>query len=177
MMNPTRNSIFSYVVLCLAAASLFLCVGCKKDDDGGDDRLVYLRFRLGDEAKDYSALVSANDPPRTETVNFVTISGQESPDAHSPSIGFQLVSDANIGVGKYSSAESNLHGTYAVQVVENGEWLETISYSSETFELDIKEIDSWGVKGTFSGVLRLVGGNELIHITEGEFAAPYNTHR
>jgi len=43
------------------------------------------------------------------------------------------------------------------------------------FTLKITSLDSWGVKGTFSGKLRLIGGNNtFINVTEGEFSAPYN---
>ena len=48
--------------------------------------------------------------------------------------------------------------------------------SSDTFfTLNITSIDDWGVKGTFSGLLRDADDN-YIEVTDGKFSAPYNTN-
>lgn len=161
-----------------------MITGCS-DDDGGStntnpDGNWFLTFKIDGKQYDFSKLVSANDPPSEDTIHFVTISGHESDNLTSPSFGFQLVSAEGAAVGTYTSAESELHGTYSIQNFDdNGNITGTTSYHGDGSDgtgltLNITALHYGGVEGTFSGVLQLTGGEDYITITEGKFSAPYN---
>ncbi|SFC43576.1 hypothetical protein SAMN04487891_11123 [Flagellimonas taeanensis] len=155
---------------------------CSKDDGNTVSGEGFLRCRLNGELKEFNNFVNANDPPQEETVHFVVVGGFEKENINkSPSFGIMLVSEENIIEGTYSVAgESSpeLDGQYCMQVYDGETHTGTECFiggrSSETyFILNITSMDDWGVKGTFSGLLRDVDDN-LLEVTEGEFAAAYN---
>lgn len=158
--------------------------GCS-DDDGGSTNTNpvakgTLTCKINGQARDFSAMVSANDKPSEATIHFVTIGGHETDDFKSPGFGFQLLSDEGAALGTYSTVGSNLHGNYYVQNLDsNGNITGTTTYYGDgsdatSFTMNITTLNEWGVEGTFSGVLKLTGGEEFLTVTDGKFSAPYN---
>ncbi|MDV6169448.1 hypothetical protein R1T16_13515 [Flavobacterium sp. DG1-102-2] len=156
--------------------------GCS-DDDGGSTspaKQGTLTCKINGVARDFSYMVSANDKPSEEVVHFVTISGHEEDDFTSPGFGFQLVSEEGATTTTYTSADSELHGTYYIQNLDsNGNITGTTTYHGNgsdgtSFTMKVTTLNEWGVEGTFSGVLQLTGGEEYVTITDGVFSAPYN---
>ncbi len=155
---------------------------CSKDDGNTVSGEGFLRCKLNGELKEFNNFVNANDPPQEETVHFVVVGGFEKENINkSPSFGIMLVSEENIIEGTYSVAgESSpeLDGQYCMQVYDGETHTGTECFiggrsSGTYFSLNITSMDDWGVKGTFSGLLRDVDDN-LLEVTEGEFAAAYN---
>lgn len=174
MWNELKFVVFLVVVLFGA---------CGKSDDPVADE-VFLECKLNGELHTFNNLTNANDPPSEETVHFVVLSGWESEDfIKSPSFGIMLVSEENITEGTYHVAGESfpeLDGQYCLQIYEGETHVETECFmggrSSDTyFTLNITSIDDWGVKGTFSGLLRDVD-DSYIEVTEGKFSAPYNIY-
>ncbi|GGI28529.1 hypothetical protein [Pedobacter mendelii] len=72
-----------------------------------------------------------------------------------------------------------LDGQFYIQNYKDGKLNGTSVYSggretNTNFTLKITSLTDWGVKGTFSGKLKLSGGNKFILVTDGAFSAPYN---
>ncbi len=156
--------------------------GCS-DDDGGSTtpaKKGILTCKVNGVARDYSYMVSANDKPSEEIIHFITIGGHEEDDFKSPGFGFQLVSEEGATTGTYTTADSNLHGNYYFQNLDDdGNILGTTTYYGDgsdvtSFEMKVTTLNEWGVEGTFSGVLKLTGGSEYLTVTDGVFSAPYN---
>lgn len=156
--------------------------GCSKDDDNTVPREGFLRCKLNGGLKEFNNFVNANDPPQEETVHFVVVSGFEEENINkSPSFGIMLVSEENITEGTYYVAGESLpelNGQYCLQIYDGENHTGTECFiggrsDGTYFRLNITSIDDWGVKGTFSGLLQDVNDN-LLEVTEGEFAAAYN---
>ncbi|MCA5004289.1 hypothetical protein [Sphingobacterium bovistauri] len=178
MRTITRTKINSLVFI-FCATLLFL--GCSKDNNTPEtSKEAYFKFKLNGVQKEYKYHINANDPPSEKVIHFVTIAAFESNNiATSTSLGFQLVSDKGAQIGTYLNNNANgdqLHATYAIQNVSNGQITGTTTYNTnETpFTFQITSLTKSGVKGKFSGKLKLSGGSEILDVTEGEFSAPYN---
>lgn len=124
--------------------------------------------------------VNANDKPATDTLHFVVIGGWEKQDMIK-GFGIHLLVPAGAKETTYSVAGGSipeLDGDYYIQNDEDGKmWTTTYSGGRTTgtqFTLTITSLTAWGVKGTFSGKLKLSGGDEYITVTDGKFSAPYN---
>lgn len=158
--------------------------GCSDDDGGSTNNNPAakgtLTCRINGKEYNFSAMVSANDKPSEATIHFVTIGGHESDDFKSPGFGFQLVSEEGATTTTYTSADSELYGNYYIQNLDSsGNILGTTTYHGNGsdgtgFTLNITSLTEWGVEGTFSGVLKLTGGEEYLTVTDGKFSAPYN---
>lgn len=183
-MNTHLKTCMKKLFILPAFLLLIAITGCS-DDDGGStntnpptDR--YLTCKINGEERNFSYLVSANDPPSEETIHFVTIGGHEQDDLNSPGFGFQLVSAEGAALESYSAPASELHGNFYIQNFDSdGNITGTTvftgdGYEGTSFTLNITKLDYYGVEGTFSGLLRLSGGDELVTVTDGKFSAPYN---
>lgn len=147
------------IICCLFTSS------CSKEEEK-PQRDGFLTLNMNGEPKSFNYFVSANDPPRDQTIHFVTILGQGSSDL-TDWFSFQLVSPTHIEVGTYHDSSSELHADF-----------QDFSSTQEggSFTLSIEEMDYYGVKGSFSGVLNKISG-ESITITDGKFEAYYNYRR
>lgn len=159
---------------------LSILASCSKDEFAREKE-AYMAFMLNGEYNDFSTHVSGNDPPLSDLIQFVVVSGKEKDDHHATSIGFDLLDEAGLTTGSYHTSDSDLYATYTIQLVEHGEWIGSHVYntgeSGTYFRVEIDKLDRWGVRGTFDGVLRSTDTGEIIRITEGRFAAPYNTYK
>ena len=152
--------------LLLTSLVLAGCGGAKRDPDDG-----YLTLELDGTPRTFNVRVSANDPPSTETVHFVTVSGQESTE-DAPNFGFQLVSPG-VELGAFDSAHHELYGGYALAHTSYQSTGRLGSY----FRMTLTRMDDDGVAGTFSGALRERGAGDeapLLRVTNGRFSARYN---
>ncbi|RNL56497.1 hypothetical protein [Pedobacter jejuensis] len=168
------------LLFCIVLITVLL--SCGKDAAGEASTDKFLKCKLNGKAYNFNYNVNANDKPSEKEIHFVTISGWEKEDMIT-GFGIGLVVP-NEGAKEttYSVAGSlspELDGDYFIQNMKDGKIISTTVYSggrsSETsFTLTITSLTKWGVKGTFSGKLKLSGGNTFINVTEGEFSAPYN---
>lgn len=175
----------TYRMLLFAVASMALCA-CSSSDGGGDDAGTadtYLRCKINGKPHEFKYRVNANDPPSEEKIHFVVISGWETQDTgKSPGFGIDLVLPEGAAETTYEVAGGSvpeLDAQYYYQNYSNGQHTGTTVYSGgrsdgTSFKLTITSLTKWGVKGTFSGVLRLSGGDEVLQVTDGAFSAPYN---
>jgi len=156
---------------------------CGKSDNPITEE-AFLECKLNGDLHTFNNVTNANDPPAEETVHFVVIAGWEDADINkSPSFGIMMVSEENISEGTYHVAGGSspeLDGQYCLQLYDGEDHVGTECFmggrSSDTyFTLNITSIDDWGVKGTFSGLLRDADDN-YIEVTDGKFSAPYNTN-
>ncbi|MCX2584379.1 hypothetical protein [Pedobacter sp. MR22-3] len=170
--------------VCLAMLAMFTIglSACKKN--GGtatDDGEKYLTCKINGKYREFNYSVNANDEPATDTVHFVVISGWEKQDKIT---GFGI--DMHIAEGaKEATYVANgasgpsLAGKYYIQEMKDGKFVGTTVFNGgdldgSNFTLTITSLTKWGVKGTFSGKLKLLGGDEIVTVTEGKFSAPYN---
>lgn len=90
--------------------------------------------------------------------------------------------DKGARVGTYVSNSAPgllLSGKYYIQQMKDGKMLGTTIFNGgdlevSNFTMTITSLDQWGVKGSFSGRLRLLTGKEYLTVTEGKFSAPYH---
>jgi len=149
----------------LLGALCIILVSCGgKDEKPSRDGFLTLKMN-GVETK-FNYYVSANDPPSEDVVHFVTILGLASEDVHDW-FGLQLVSSDHIVPGTYSDAGSELHADF-----QNF----SSTHDGGSFTLVVEEMDYYGVKGSFHGVLANQAG-EMITIENGRFEAYYNYRR
>ena len=148
-----------WIISCLVLTS------CSKDEEN-PQRDGFLTLNMNGEPKNFNYFVSANDPPQDEIIHFVTILGQGSSNL-TDWFSFQLVSPTHIEVGTYHDSSSELHADF-----------QDFSSTQEggSFTMTIEEMDYYGVKGSFSGVLKKLSGESII-ITDGKFEAYYNYRR
>lgn len=178
-----KNKLYNLLFI---VSILFILIGlsaCDKNDSDVDDQSEkYLICKLNGKEHRFNYHVNANDKPAEETVHFVVISGwEEENTATSPGFGIDLVLPEGAEEKTYSVAGGStpeLDGQYYIQHAEGGKtWTTVYSGGRSTgtqFTLTITSLTDWGVKGTFSGKLRLSGGDEYITVTDGKFSAPYN---
>lgn len=168
----------------LAVLSLLLVgfIACrKKGGTAKNDGEKYLTCKVNGKYREFNYSVNANDKPATDTVHFVVISGWEKQDKIT---GFGI--DMHIAEGAKETtyianraSEFLLAGKYYIQEMKDGKSVGTTIFNGgdldgSNFRLTITSLTKWGVKGTFSGKLQLLGGDEYVTITEGKFSAPYN---
>jgi len=163
------------ILTCLSSCS-------KNDGDIGDSSEKFLSCKLNGKEYNFNYHVNANDKPAEEVVHFVVISGWEKEDMVT---GFGidlLIPGDGVKEQSYSVAGGSvpeLDGQYYIQNYKDGKIMGTTVYSGgrsdgTQFTLTITSLTAWGVKGTFSGKLRLSAGDEYINVTDGKFSAPYN---
>lgn len=181
-----KKRFYRYGVWACSVLGLALSA-CSGSDDGSavvpGNNEVYLRCKINGELRQFNHRANANDGPSEEKVHYVVISGWEGADpATSPGFGISLVSPEGAVETTYEVAGGEvpeLEGKYFYQNYENGQNVGTTVYSGgrtdgTRFKLTITSLTKWGVKGTFSGLLRPSAGSELLQVTDGEFSAPYN---
>lgn len=155
---------------------------CKKNGGmAADDGEKFLTCKINGQYYEFNYRINANDKPATDVVHFVVISGWEKQDMIK---GFGIDLTLPEGVKEKTYAVSgttaiSLHGKYYIQNMKDGKIVSTTGYNGGTsegtsFSLTITSLSDWGVKGTFSGKLKLVGGDDYVTITDGKFSAPYN---
>ncbi|WP_244214202.1 hypothetical protein [Pedobacter alluvionis] len=155
---------------------------CSKN--GGEDSIdseKFLTCKINGQYYEFNYMVNANDKPSSDVVHFVVIGGYEKQDMIKGfGIDLQLADGAKettyTATGNTALA---LHGKYYIQNMKDGKIVGTTGYNGGTsegtfFTLTITSLTKWGVKGTFSGKLKLVGGDGYADVTEGKFSAPYN---
>nr|WP_067059718.1 hypothetical protein [Mucilaginibacter sp. L294] len=175
-----KNQLFAIAIIC----TLFL--GCGKKDihnSGGDKSEGTMSCKINGKLHEFNYSTNANDKPSTGKVQFVVIGGWEQEDINkSPGFGIHLLVPSGAEEKAYSVAGTNsleLDGDYYIQNFKDGKLVSTTTFSGgrttgTNFTLKITSLTSWGVTGTFSGKLKLTGGEEYLNITEGQFSAPYN---
>ncbi|MCC8407827.1 hypothetical protein LJ707_02730 [Mucilaginibacter sp. UR6-1] len=172
---------FIYIaLLTLAIAGLS---GCSKSggEANTDDSEKYFTCKINGKYREFNYMVNANDKPATDTVHFVVIGGWEKQDMITGfGINMQLAEGAKEAT-YYADGNSDLllAGKYYIQNMKDGKIVGTTIYNGgdldgSNFTLTITSLTKWGVKGTFSGKLRLLGSDEVVTVTEGKFSAPYN---
>ncbi len=155
---------------------------CSKNGGGAShDTENFLTCKLNGQYYEFNYRVNANDKPASDTVHFVVIGGWEKQDMIK---GFGIDLTVPEGAKEKTYAVSgttalSLHGKYYLQNMKDGKIVSTTGYNGGTsegtnFTLTITSLSDWGVKGTFSGKLKLVGGDDFVTVTEGKFSAPYN---
>jgi len=180
-MKITKSNNILFILFSLLVLVSFL--SCSKKDVGDVDTAEkYLTCKLNGKDYSFNFHVNANDKPVNKEVNFVVISGWEKEDMIT---GFgidMLIPGEGAKEKTYSVAGGSapeLDGQYYIQNYNNGKFLGTTVYdggrtTGTNFTLTITSLTAWGVKGTFSGKLKLTGGDTYINITDGKFSAPYN---
>ncbi|MFA6246582.1 MAG: hypothetical protein WC615_06555 [Mucilaginibacter sp.] len=167
------------VMMALAMMSLY---GCKRN--GGTatgDGEKFFTCKINGKLREFNYHVNANDKPATDTVHFVVVGGWEKEDMIT---GFGIDMQLKEGA-KETTYTSNgtgnllLSGKYYIQDMKDGKIVGTTVYNGgdldgSSFILTITSLTKWGVKGTFSGKLKLLGGDDYVTVTEGKFSAPYN---
>jgi len=110
--------------------------------------------------------VNANDKPATDTVHFVVIGGWEKQDMITGfGIDMQITEGAKEATYRSGGASDLLlAGKYYIQEMKDGKFVVTTVFNGgdmdgSNFVLTITSLTKWGVKGTFSGKLKLVGGD------------------
>ena len=177
-----RTIIFRYACLSLLTLIVVSFASCSKNGGEVEEKgEKYLTCKINGEYREFNYFVNANDKPATDTVHFVVISGWEKQDKIT---GFGI--DMHIAEGAkettYGGNDASdllLSGKYYIQNMKDGKIVGTTIYNGGSvtgsdFTLTITSLTKWGVKGTFSGRLRLVGGEDYVTVTDGKFSAPYN---
>lgn len=149
------------------------------DADGGQEK--YFSCKINGEQREFNYFVNANDKPATDTVHFVVIGGWEKQDMVT-GFGIDMQIDKGAKEATYVSNSAPgllLSGKYYIQNMKDGKITGTTIFNGgdvegSSFTMTITSLTKWGVKGTFSGKLRLLAGNEYLTVTEGKFSAPYN---
>ena len=179
------KNITSRVQYVLLAALVIIIIGlsaCKKNGGAAtDDQDAYLTCKIDGKYHEFNYHVNANDKPATDTVHFVVIGGWEKQDMVTGfGINMQIAEGAKEATYTSDGAgELLLAGKYYIQEMKDGKFAGTTIFNGgdlegSNFTLTITSLTKWGVKGTFTGKLRLVGGDEMVTVTEGKFSAPYN---
>lgn len=166
---------------CILPVFLFalLHLGCEKDKGGETVKEGTFTCKINGELFEFNALVNANDRPAEEAVHFVVLSGYERDALSSPFFGIDLLVPGDGATAKtYTTADSELRGQYCIQHVKDGKIEYTTCHTGNgsngsSFTLNITSLDDWGVKGTFSGLLKVEGENAYLTVTDGQFSAPY----
>jgi len=177
--------IFRIQLARLAILTLFatmLCA-CSKDGGGGsiDDAEKFLTCKINGKYHEFNYMVNANDKPATDTVHFVVIGGWEKQDMVT---GFGINMQIKEGAKETTYTGNHLSdlllaGKYYIQNMKDGKIVGTTIFNGgdldgSSFTLTITSLTKWGVKGNFSGKLKLLGGEDYVTVTEGKFSAPYN---
>ncbi|MBO9618591.1 MAG: hypothetical protein J7539_06085 [Niabella sp.] len=160
--------------------------GCSKSggSNSGNSGGAFLTCKINGQLHQFNSKVNANQKPVTTTVHAVVVGGWEGEDTgKAPGFGITLTIPGTTGVKEATYAvagttDLELDGQYYIQNIQNGQVVSTTSYSGgrtagTNFTLTITSLTDWGVKGTFSGLLR--NGDNFLTITEGSFSAPYNS--
>jgi hypothetical protein len=167
------------VVMALAMMSLY---GCGKS--GGTatgDGEKFFTCKINGKLHEFNYGVNANDKPATDTVHFVVVGGWEKEDMIT-GFGIDMYLKDGAKEATYTvndASDLRLSGKYYIQNMKDGKIVSTTVYNGggvdgSNFTLTITSLTKWGVKGTFSGKLRLLGGDDYVTVTEGKFSAPYN---
>lgn len=161
----------------------FCISGCSKN--GGEategDAERFLTCKINGDYREFNYMVNANDKPATDTVHFVVIGGWEKQDMITGfGINMQIAEGAKETTYVVNNASDLLlSGKYYIQSMKDGKIVSTTIYNGGSvygsdFTLTITSLTKWGVKGTFSGKLKRLGGEDFVTVTEGKFSAPYN---
>ncbi|MDT3405285.1 hypothetical protein [Mucilaginibacter terrae] len=169
-------------LLAVIAFILINFTSCSKNGGGAtDDQEVYLTCKINGVQREFNYFVNANDKPATDTVHFVVIGGWEKEDMVT-GFGINMQSTEGAKEATYtvdSESDLLLAGKYYIQNMKDGKIVGTTIYNGgdvdgSNFTLKITSLTKWGVKGTFSGKLRRLDGNDFVTVTDGKFSAPYN---
>jgi hypothetical protein len=166
-------------VLALAVVGL---TGCKRNSGTATgEGEEFLTCKINGKYHAFNYHVNANDKPATDTIHFVVIGGWEKQDMVT---GFGIDMHLKKGAKEitYTANDATdllLAGKYYIQNIQDGKIVGTTIFNGgdldgSSFTLTITSLTKWGVKGTFSGKLKLLGGEEYVTVTEGKFSAPYN---
>lgn len=175
--NCKKPYVLTAIALLFVATFVTACSSGDSEDETPQANEGFLKCKIDGTPRVFNYQVGANDKPDDfNAIHFVTVGGLETNDPRtSPGFDFQLISDEGAKETTYTAANESgpdLTGQYYVQTGTG-----TTSYmgngnSGTSFTLTITSITNWGVKGTFSGVLK--SNDVFVTVTDGEFAAPYN---
>ncbi len=139
---------------------------------GGSDEQGQLTLELGGKAMHFDSRLVAQ---LAESREHLVIGGRLDDGALSDSYDFELWAlGGEITPGTYSLSGSRLVSRYAIQHEGGTEiWSALSDGDGAAFNLRIDSIDDWGVRGSFDGRLKRLGGEGFIEVSEGRFAAPF----
>ncbi|SDH40618.1 hypothetical protein SAMN05216588_104273 [Pseudomonas flavescens] len=139
---------------------------------GGSGEQGHLALELGGKAARFDAQLLAQF---AESREHLVIGGRLDDGAMSDSYDFELWAlGGEIKPGTYSLSGSRLVSRYAIQHEDGTEiWSALSDDDGAAFNLRIDSIDDWGVRGSFDGRLKRLGGGGFIEVSEGRFAAPF----
>ncbi|PAW95545.1 hypothetical protein CKK33_00770 [Mucilaginibacter sp. MD40] len=166
-------------MLVFALSGLSACKKGSGSSNGGQE--TYMSCKINGTLHEFNYGVNANDKPATDTEHFVVIGGWEKPDMVT-GFGIDMQIDKGAKEGTYVSNSAPgllLAGKYYIQQMKDGKIVGTTIFNGgdlegSSFTMTITSLTKWGVKGTFSGKLRLLAGDEYLTVTDGKFSAPYN---
>lgn len=171
-----------FTTVAMLALTFLVLISCKKNSGGGNGgQEIYLSCKINGTLHEFNYHVNANDKPATDTVHFVVIGGWEKSDMVT-GFGIDMQIDKGAKEATYASnsvAGLLLSGKYYIQQMKDGKIVGTTIFNGgdvdgSNFTMTITSLTQWGVKGTFSGKLRLLTGDEYLTVTDGKFSAPYN---
>ncbi|WP_345949179.1 hypothetical protein ABDD95_20245 [Mucilaginibacter sp. PAMB04274] len=171
-----------FAILSVLALVIIGLSACNKNGGGGgDDTEKFLTCKINGKYHEFNYMVNANDKPATDTVHFVVIGGWENQDMN---IGFGINMQIKEGAKEATykadhTSDLLLAGKYYIDDMKDGKVVGTTIFNGgdlegSNFTLTITSLTKWGVKGTFSGKLKRLDGEDYVTVTEGKFSAPYN---
>ncbi|TBU93441.1 hypothetical protein [Phytopseudomonas dryadis] len=148
------------VTLCLALAA------CGAGEPG------HLSLELDGKAMRFDSRLLAQ---LSDSREHLVVGGRLPGSAMSDSYDFELWAlGGEIKPGTYSLSDSQLISRYAVQHEQGTEVWSALGHTDgASFELKIDAIDDWGVRGSFHGRIKRLGGEGFIDVSDGSFAAPF----
>lgn len=177
-----KSIIATRIALMAVALIIINFTSCSKS--GGEAKGTgekYLTCKINGQQREFNYFVNANDKPATDTVHFVVIGGWEKQDMVT---GFSINMHIAEGAKETTYVVNDdsdllLAGKYYIQNMKDGKIVGTTIFNGgdvdgSNFTLTITSLTKWGVKGTFSGKLRRLGGEDFVTVTDGKFSAPYN---
>lgn len=145
-----------------------LFISCKNDGSDKDDSVTenfYLKAKVNGQLKEFKFDAIASLPPNG---NSIAGYAKETSDMPFPAISFEITEPTSIGVRRYTEP----HDGMIFRLSIDG-FLTYHSQHGETndFVIDITEITSHHIKGTFNGKVFLAQATEptYFNLTEGEF--------
>jgi hypothetical protein len=152
-------------ILTLITSVILTFSSCSRDDNSNNNQNYFIKTKINGELVEYKYEATAN-----LAVNGNTISGYAKavPNQPFPAFDFEITDPTGIKVQNYVELNNNMIFRLAIEGM--------ITYTSqhggvEDFNINITEITSDYVKGTFSGKVFLAQSTDGTNfsLTEGEF--------
>jgi hypothetical protein len=174
-MKATKlNTILSITFSLLFLLSLSACSKKSDSETNADDSKYYFMATLNGKKINFfdANFQGGGNDGKWE---HIVIGGDEDKTSNSPSLDIELwMTGGNIKTGTYDfNLNRNFISRYAIQEANN-----TIIYNTEydgvrDYKINITELSKDGIRGTFSGTLKLKGSTKVYIVTDGDFYLPY----